>query len=119
MIFRRLNGCGYAFAKPVGLLLGGYLFWLALEVHLLPNRPGSIFWAFLPLIVADALILRAHGSELLAELKERWAFVLAVEVVFTLTFFVGGHIRSYVPEINGTEKPMDFMLLNAASRSRY
>jgi uncharacterized membrane protein len=28
-------------------------------------------------------------------------------------------LRSFLPEIAGTEKPMDFMLLNAASRSRY
>ena len=28
--------------------------------------------------------------------------------------FVAAHIKSFIPEISGTEKPMDFMLLNAA-----
>ena len=46
LLFRNLLGRGYAFAKPVGLLLGAYLFWLGMEAHLLPNRPGSIVWAF-------------------------------------------------------------------------
>src|SRR5581483_8681850 len=55
----------------------------------------------------------------MAELQERWAFIIAVELTFTGVFFAGAHMRSYVPEITGTEKPMDFMLLNAASRSRY
>ena len=68
-LFLASAGRGFAFAKPVGLLLGGYLFWLA-SVHLLPNRPGSIVWAFLPLLIADSsfcLILggvsrRAEGT---------------------------------------------------------
>src|SRR5262249_41027843 len=46
-------------------------------------------------------------------------FVIAVEVVFFLSFFTAAHLKSYVPEIVGTEKPMDFMFLNSAARSRY
>jgi YYY domain-containing protein len=119
LLFRNLSGRGYAFAKPVGLLMGGYLFWLAMEAHLLPNRPGSIVWAFLPLIIADVFILTRYWEQFLEELQERWAFIAGVEVTFALFFFVGGHIRSYIPEAVGTEKPMDFMLLNTAARSRF
>ena len=117
--FRNLSGRGYAFAKPVGLLLGGYLFWLAMEAHLLPNRPGSIVWAFMPLLIADGFILLKYWNVFLDELQERWAFILGVEATFFLFFFAGGHIRSYIPEAVGTEKPMDFMLLTTAARSRF
>jgi YYY domain-containing protein len=119
VLFQRLPGSGYAYAKPLGLLVTGYLFWLALTAHLLPNRPGSIVWVLLLLIAIDILILRRRGTELAQMLERRAALIIAVEAVFFLALFIGAHIRSYVPEISGTEKPMDFMLLNTLDRSHY
>src|SRR5581483_140241 len=119
VIFRRLPDRGYAFAKPVGVLLGGYLFWLSLTAHVLPNRPGSIVWCYLALAAVSALVFRARKREILQGLQERIGVVIAVEVVFTLGLFTAAYLRSYVPQIDGTEKPMDFMFLNTVSRSRY
>ena len=118
-LFRSLPGRGIAFAKPLGLLLTGYLFWLALSLHVMPNRPGTIVWALIALLAVDYLILRRRWPEYVEALQERrWLFV-AVEVVFFAGLFVAGHIKSFIPEISGTEKPMDFMFLNAAGRSTY
>jgi YYY domain-containing protein len=119
VLFRRLPGSGIAYAKPLGLLLGGYLFWLALTAHVLPNRPGSIVWVFLGLAAVDFWLLRRRWRETLALLESKAGLILAVEIVFMVAFFVGSHIKSYIPEIVATEKPMDFMFLNTADRSRY
>ncbi|HXH20984.1 MAG TPA: DUF2298 domain-containing protein [Dehalococcoidia bacterium] len=119
VVFRNLPDRGYAFAKPVGILLGGYLFWLALTANVLPNRAGSAFWCFLLLAAASGYIYLTRKQEIHDGLRDRIAVVLAVEAIFTLGFFVAAFLRSYVPEIEATEKPMDFMFLNAASRSRY
>jgi YYY domain-containing protein len=118
-LFRDLPGRGIAFAKPLGLLLTGYLFWLALSLHVMPNRPGTIVWALIALIAVDYLILRRRWPEYVAALRERAGLAVAVEVVFFAGLFVAAHIKSFIPEISGTEKPMDFMFLNAASRSTY
>ncbi len=119
VVFQRLPGRGYAFCKPVGLLLGGYLFWLALSLHLLPNRPGSIVWAVLPLAIVSALLLRLRWAELRRAAEERFWYIVAVEAIFFFALFAAAHLRSFVPQITGTEKPMDLMMINAASRSRY
>ncbi|HEX5370789.1 MAG TPA: DUF2298 domain-containing protein [Dehalococcoidia bacterium] len=119
VLFRSLPGRGIAFAKPLGLLLAGYLFWLALTSHVLSNRPGSIVWVLLLLIAIDALILRNRLRETRATLQERLGLILAVEAVFTIGLFTAAHIKTFIPEIQATEKPMDFMLLNTASRSTY
>ncbi len=119
VVFRRLPGAGYAFAKPLGLLLCGYVFWLALSLHVLPNRPGSVVLVLLCLVAVDLILIKRQGTALAAALRGRLGLIVAVEVVFTLALFGGGHLRSFIPEIAGTEKPMDFMLLNAASRSAY
>src|SRR3989304_2114642 len=44
LLFQRLPGRGYAFAKPVGLLLGAYLFWLPLPPPVLPTPPRRLVW---------------------------------------------------------------------------
>ena len=119
VLFRSLPGMGIAFAKPLGLLLTGYLFWLALTAHLLPNRPGSIVWVLLLIGAVDFLILRRDWPAMRSALAGKWRLLVAVEVVFALAFFTAAHIKSFIPEIIGTEKPMDFMFLNAVSRSTY
>jgi YYY domain-containing protein len=119
VLFRRLPDSGYAFAKPLSLLLGGYVFWLALSLNVLPNRPGSVFWAFFFVAVVSLIVLWPRREEFAALVKERWPLFLAIEVLFTVALFTGAHLRSFIPEISGTEKPMDFMFLNASDRSRY
>jgi len=118
-VFRRLPGAGYAFAKPLGILLGAYGFWLALSLHLLPNRPGSIVWAFIAVAAVSFLLYRRDKEGMQSALQERLPFIVACEVVFALSFVGAVYLRSFLPEIAGTEKPMDFMLLNAASRSTF
>ena len=116
-VFRRLPDAGYAFAKPLGLLLGGYVFWLAMFFGVLPNRPGGVFWAFFLVAAISAAIAYRRRDELLASLRQRRDLIIAVEVVFTVVFFTAAHLRSFIPEIAGTEKPMDLMLLNTSARS--
>src|SRR3990170_4301268 len=119
VLFRALPGRGIAFGKPLGLLLTGYLFWLALTLHVLPNRPGSVVLVLAAIVAVDYLILRRHWGELREALESRAALLLASELVFLVGFFTAAHIKTFIPEINGTEKPMDFLFLNAASRSTY
>ncbi len=118
-LFRRLPGQGIAFAKPLGLLLTGYLFWLLLSLHLMTNRPGTIVWVLIALVALDYLLLRRRWREYLEALQERQGLFIATEVIFLVGLFVAAHIKSFIPEISGTEKPMDFMFLNASSRSTY
>jgi YYY domain-containing protein len=118
-VFARLPGRGYAFSKPFSLLLGGYLFWMALSTHVLPNRPGSVAWVYIFLAFVSVIVSMKARRPIEQALRENLGFVIAVEVVFTVAFFTAGLMRSFIPEIAGTEKPMDFMLLNAVSRSRY
>ena len=58
VLFQRLPDRGYSFSKPTAILLTGFLFWLALSLHVLPNRPGSIVWCLIALSVVSGLIAR-------------------------------------------------------------
>jgi YYY domain-containing protein len=115
--FRRLPDRGWAFSKPFGILFLTYLFWILNSAHILPNSQRGIAWALFLLALAAAWVLYSRRAELWRLLQERWRYVLGVEVLFTLVFAVGGYLRSYTPDIAGTEKPMDFAFMNAISRA--
>src|SRR3990172_5244629 len=112
-LFRRLPDRGYSFAKPFALIILGYLFWILNVMRLLPNTIGGIWVVLLLLIAASCFLAWRRRDELLAFARERWWLIATVEVLFFVSFITAAYLRSYVPEVAGTEKPMDFMFLNA------
>jgi YYY domain-containing protein len=115
--FRRLPDRGWAFSKPFGILFFAYLFWVLNSAHILPNTQRGTAWALFLLALPAAWVLWRRREDLWRFLEARWRYVLLVEALFTLVFAVGGYLRSYVPDIAGTEKPMDFAFINAISRA--
>jgi YYY domain-containing protein len=115
--FHRLPDRGWAFSKPFGILFLTYLFWILNSAHVLPNSQRGVVWALFLLALPAAWALWRRREEVSRFLEERWRYILLVEVLFTLVFAVGGYLRSYVPDIDGTEKPMDFAFINAISRA--
>jgi YYY domain-containing protein len=133
-LFRHLPDRGYALAKPLGLLLTCYLFWMSGSLGLLANTRVAIL--FCTLVVAGASLWvswtkRLPGSEdgdqagapapggLAQFLRDNLHVVLANEVLFAVALALWAVVRAYNPAISGTEKPMDFAFLNAILRSEY
>ncbi|MCH7811229.1 MAG: hypothetical protein IH958_01210 [Chloroflexi bacterium] len=112
-LFRRLPDRGYALSKPFALLLVGYLFWILNILHVLPNSVGGIVWALIFLAAGSGIVVWRRRDDLLAFARAHWWLIGVTEAIFLLTFVTAAFLRSYVPEIAGTEKPMDFMFLNA------
>src|SRR4051812_46595751 len=68
LVFGRLPGAGLGFAKPVGLLLIGWLVWMAGSLHVVPYGRGAIIGAFV--LVALASLLAALRARTLARRLE-------------------------------------------------
>ena len=124
--FRNLPDRGYAFIKPLGLLLIAYPFWLLTSFGFLTNTRGAM--AMVALFVAGASwfsISRAmprtprdtQDISLGDWLRANKSTILATELVFTLAFFAWAIVRAYMPEITATEKPMEFAFLNGVLKS--
>jgi YYY domain-containing protein len=117
--FAHLPERGYALAKPLGLLLFAYPFWLLTSFGLVENTFGAIA---LTIIIVAALAWgatwwRRESGELRSWLRENSRYLIAVELIFTIAFFAFAYYRSFNPEITATEKPMEFMFLNSILRS--
>ena len=118
-LFRFLPDRGLTLVKPAVLLLLSYTVWLLGLVHLVPNTPVTIWVLFLVLASGSAWLLSRRWQEMRDFLRQNWKVLLIAEVVFAVMFVGWAMVVSASPSITHTEKPMDFMLLNAAHQARY
>jgi uncharacterized membrane protein len=116
-LFRNLPERGYAFARPLGLLLISYVLWMGASFGFLANSRTAILFTLLLLALASTAIWRRESKEMLAFLRQNQRLILATELIFALAFFGWALVRAYNPEISATEKPMEIAFLNAILRS--
>jgi YYY domain-containing protein len=114
---------GFAFARPLGLLLVGWLAWCLASLRLLPFTRSSLVLV-LGLVALGAVGIGLRRRALFsAWLRQRWPLLLLEESLFWLGFIVFVAIRWANPDlwhpVLGGEKPMDFAYLNAVVRSIY
>jgi YYY domain-containing protein len=125
-LLRFLPDRGFVFARPVGLLLSGYLLWLGASFRLLQNNPGGIIVAMVIVAVSGALWHRQQASRgespsLRAWLKQEWRYVAAVELLFSLVFALWVYYKAHNPNLEtaGGEKWMEIAFINGILRSQY
>ncbi len=116
-LFRHLPERGYAFARPVGLLLAGYLLWMGASFGLLSNTRSAILFAMLLVGILSFWIWQRQRDSLRAFLQENRRVVLATEILFALAFLGWAFVRAHNPDIAATEKPMEIAFLNTILRS--
>jgi YYY domain-containing protein len=116
-LFPALADRGYIFARSLGLLLWGYVFWLFASFHLAQNDIGGLL---LGLVIVGGLSVWAFincRSEISVWLQENRRLILTAESLFLLLFGFMAFVRSANPEIVGTEKPMELMFINGIMNS--
>ncbi|MEE8121327.1 MAG: hypothetical protein V3T55_07340, partial [Anaerolineales bacterium] len=69
-IFGRLEDRGYGFARALGLLLTGYIFWMGATLRLFQPSLGGAVMALLALLVLSVWIGRSTWRDVLDWLKE-------------------------------------------------
>ena len=110
-----LPGRGLAFAKPLGLLLTGYVFWLGVTFGVLPNSSLGAVVAVAAVAVAGAYLAWRSWDELVAEVRERARLLVGLEVLFLVGLVAWAVFRAYTPNIEsaGGEKYMEMAFINA------
>jgi YYY domain-containing protein len=117
-IFHKLPGRGFAFSRPLGLLIWGILFWLLTSWGILNNDFLSQNIALGVVLLLSAFAVVKWGwNDMQRWLRLHWRMVLSVEWVFLVAFVAFVVFRSTSPAIYGTEKPMEMAFLNAILRS--
>ena len=119
-LLRRLPDRGYAFLRPAGLLLVGYVYWLAGTLGFAGNDGGGLLLALLVVAGLSWLAYRRRPTTdppLSEWLRENRTTVIATELVFAAVFALWVWVRMQNPAISATEKPMEFAFLNGVGQS--
>lgn len=110
--FRRFPDSGAGLSLPLGLLLAGWAYFLLRTLSVLPYGRGGVVLTLglLALLSASAWRLDRYATSDVRQMVRSSSAMLAI---FTGAYFAFLAFRSYVPEIQGTEQPMDLLYLNA------
>lgn len=121
IIFRflpHLTSRGYALARPLGLLIWGYLFWLLGSLGILQNDLGGVMVAFsLLLAVSIWSCSKGQWREMIVWLRENKKTVLTMETLFLAAFVLWAVVRAANPDVVYTEKPMELAFINSILKS--
>jgi len=116
-LFPALADRGYSLSRVAGLLIWGYLFWIFTSLGLTQNNIGGILFVLLILIGLSTWVIVYRKSEIGNWIRSNLRLVISVEVLFLLAFAFLAFLRSGNPELDGTERPMELMFINAILRS--
>jgi len=110
ILLKHLPDKGYVFSKILALMLMGYLTWILGYVSF---NGGTIFLSFLLLVGVSGLLLwNWIGGFFFEFLKKNLSSFIVFEAFFLLAFIVAGAYKMRTHDIAGTEKPMDFAMIN-------
>ncbi|MDX1994420.1 MAG: DUF2298 domain-containing protein [bacterium] len=126
LVTRLLSGLpdrGYTLARPAGVLLISFVFWLLASLGFLDNSPGSVILAWL-MVLTVALIVYFRPSERfswLASWRDYWrenrTVIITAEVLFVVLLLGWSTVRAYQHGLDATEKMMDLAFMSAVQRS--
>jgi YYY domain-containing protein len=119
-LFPALADRGYSLSRVAGLLIWSYLFWIFTSLGLTQNTIGGILFALLALMAVSAWALsnvEYRISNIVSWLKSNLRLVITVEALFLIAFVFLAFLRAGNPELDGTERPMELMFINAILRS--
>ena len=109
---------GLALARPLGLLLWGYTYWMLVSLHVLQNDAGGVFFALVLVSALSGWQLWKEGPRVvLAWLRERKSLVISTELLFLALFAFWTVVRAAYPDASSTEKPMELAFINSILRS--
>jgi YYY domain-containing protein len=120
-LFPALPERGFSLARPLGLLLWGYVFWMMASLGLIQNDGSGLLLALVAVaVVSAATLLKKDTRQALREwLRSNVRMIVVVEILFFLAFAAWAFVRASNPdiEVSGGEKTMELAFINAIMRS--
>src|SRR2546421_12590353 len=95
-LFRAFPDGGYAFSKPLGLLLVTYVVWLLGMLQYVEYRAATVL---IVLAILAATVWWRWGGEAIVWLRARRAVVALEEAIFLVAVLIGAGVRAFNADI--------------------
>ena len=112
MQFKFFPDYGWGISKPIGMVLIGSISWFLLYIKLF-HLDFLLISIILFLLVILLFYLIWKNLRFYANIRNILKEILKVELVFIIFFSMTLILRGFDHNISGTEKPMDFMMINS------
>ena len=116
-LFKHVKGIGIGFSKPLGILFLCSTYWIISHIPYVSQGNYSLFIWFFFLLSSSLIYLIWKRNEIILVIQENKILLLSIELTFFLVFLLWVFVRILDPNIYGTEKPMDFMMMNSIVNS--
>ncbi len=117
-LFPKLHDRGLIFSRVLVLFVWGYLFWILTSLHIIKNNLAGVGLTLLGVALISSFFLRnGQFTQIKDFIKQQWKTFLTAELVFLVFFVIWSVVRATVPDISGTEKPMELAFINGILRS--
>ena len=116
-LFKSVKGRGIGFAKPVGIIVLTSSYWIISHIPYFPHDSNWLKVWFFFLLFLSSIVLIKKRSGIIPFIKQNKILLISIEIMFFIVFLFWLFVRMYDPNISGTEKPMDFMILNSVVTS--
>ncbi len=116
-IFTRLPDRGFGFVHAVGIMAASYLLWIGANFGLLRNTFGGAVFVLILLLLLSLIVSRNHWHDILDWLRANLKMIILMEVLFLLAFLFWAFVRSTMPALDHTEKPMELAFINGILQS--
>ncbi len=120
-LFPMLADRGFSLARPLGMLVWGYSFWLMASLGIIQNDGGGLLLALVVLAAVSGvgLLRKENRKSLGGWIRSNVRTIVIIEVLFFLAFSAWAFVRASNPNIEtaGGEKTMELAFINAIMRS--
>lgn len=116
-LFKNVKGIGIGFSKPLGILFLCSTYWIISHIPYVSHGNSSLFIWFFFLLSSSLIYLILKRNEIILAIQEYKVLLLTIELMFFLVLLLWLFVRFIDPNIYGTEKPMDFMMMNSVVNS--
>ncbi len=117
IIFQNFKDKGYIFSKTIGILLSGYIMWILSSFHIMKfNFINSIICTLVVLVFS--LIIYKKKEKTTISKKDTLTF-FRIELVFLIIFLFCSYIKGFNPNIDSTEKYMDYGYMAIIDKTDY
>lgn len=110
---------GWSVARPLGLLLVGYAWWLFVTAGVLPNSRLGVVVALVVVAAGGAMLVSGDAAAWRRELWQRRRLIVGLELLYLAALVLWAVYKAFTPEVteSGGEKMMEMAFLSAILQS--